>query len=71
MPGRYYSFEKSEWHFIVLDSAQENNGGYIARIDEEQYAWLETELNSIPANKHICMHRIAYTDSFILQCHVF
>ena len=22
MPGRYYSFEKSEWHFIVLDSAQ-------------------------------------------------
>lgn len=55
MPGRYYSFEKSEWHFIVLDSAQENNGGYIAKIDEEQYSWLEAELNSVPKDKFICI----------------
>jgi 3',5'-cyclic-AMP phosphodiesterase len=55
MPGRYYSFEKSEWHFIVLDSAQENNGGYIAKIDEEQYSWLQAELNSVPKDKFICI----------------
>jgi len=55
MPGRYYSFRKDKWHFIVLDGTQENNGGYIARIDEEQYAWLENELNKIPADIFICI----------------
>jgi 3',5'-cyclic-AMP phosphodiesterase len=53
MPGRYYSFQKENWKFIVLDSAQENNGGYIARIDEEQFAWLEKELAATPKDLHI------------------
>jgi len=35
MSARYYSFEKNEWHFIVLDSTQENEGGYIARFSQE------------------------------------
>lgn len=55
MPGRYYSFRKGKWHFIVLDGTQENNGGYIARIDEEQFNWLENELNKIPADIFICI----------------
>ncbi len=55
MSNRYYSFEHSNWKFIVLDSAQENNGGYIARIDEEQFAWLENELKATPTDKHICV----------------
>jgi 3',5'-cyclic AMP phosphodiesterase CpdA len=55
MSNRYYSFTKDKWHFIVLDSAQENNGGYIARIDETQFAWLENELKITPADKHICI----------------
>jgi Icc protein len=55
MPGRYYSFTKDKWHFIVLDSTQENNGGYIARIDEPQFAWLENELKNVPADKFICI----------------
>ncbi len=55
MPGRYYSFAKNNWKFIVLDSAHENNGGYIAKIDEEQWQWLEKELKSTDAATHICI----------------
>lgn len=55
MPERYYSFDKTNWRFIVLDSAQENNGGYIARIDEPQFAWLEKELRDTDKDMHICI----------------
>jgi Icc protein len=55
MPGKYYSFAKDKWHFIVLDSTQENNGGYIARLDEPQFNWLENELKNISPDKFICI----------------
>jgi hypothetical protein len=51
----YYSFDHVGWKFIVLDSAHENNGGYIARIDEPQYAWLENELRSTHPDTHVCI----------------
>lgn len=44
MPARYYSFSKSGWHFIILDG---NNKG--VSLDEEQYHWLEQDLNQLPA----------------------
>ena len=55
MPGRYYAFNRKNWKFIVLDSAHENDGGYIARIDEEQTAWLEQELKHTASDQHICI----------------
>lgn len=55
MAERYYKFEHKGWKFIVLDSPQENNGGYIARLDEPQFAWLENELKSAPTDQHICI----------------
>ncbi len=55
MPGRYYSFLKDPWHFIVLDSTQENGSGYIARLDEEQFIWLEKELAAIPKDRFVCI----------------
>jgi 3',5'-cyclic AMP phosphodiesterase CpdA len=56
MKSRYYSFSKDKWHFIVLDSTQLNPaGGYIGKIDEEQLAWLQTELASVPKEKFICI----------------
>lgn len=55
MPGRYYSFTGNNWYFIVLDSVQENNGGYIARIDEEQFTWLENELKQVKKDAFICI----------------
>ena len=56
MKNRYYSFLKDKWHFIVLDSTQLNPaGGYIGKIDEEQLAWLQTELASVPKENFICI----------------
>ncbi|MCU0337548.1 MAG: metallophosphoesterase [Sediminibacterium sp.] len=55
MEKAYYAFTQKNWKFIVLDSAQENNGGYIARIDAEQWSWLEQELAQTPVNLHICI----------------
>jgi 3',5'-cyclic AMP phosphodiesterase CpdA len=56
MPNRYYSFPKSNWEFIVLDSTQLNPaGGYIGKLDDVQYAWLEETLRAIPPEKHICI----------------
>ena len=56
MKNRYYSFSKDKWHFIVLDSTQLNPaGGYIGKIDEEQLAWLQTELASVAKEKFICI----------------
>lgn len=43
IPGRYYSFDKKGWHFVVLDS--NNNGG---SLDPKQRKWLEDDLASLP-----------------------
>lgn len=50
----YYSYTHNDWHFIVLDSVQENNGGYIALLDDPQFVWLENELNN-HKEKFICI----------------
>lgn len=56
MPGRYYSFVRNKWHFIVLDSTQLNPaGGYIGKLDEEQFNWLQQELASVKPEYHICI----------------
>ncbi|MGQ0737934.1 MAG: metallophosphoesterase family protein [Bacteroidota bacterium] len=56
LPKRYYSFTKSRWYFIVLDSTQLNPaGGYIARLDTEQMDWLQQELKAVPKEKFICI----------------
>jgi 3',5'-cyclic-AMP phosphodiesterase len=54
LPGRYYSFTKGNWHFIVLDSTQLNpEGGYIAYIDPQQMDWVKQELENYKV-KFIC-----------------
>lgn len=46
MPGRYYSFVRGGWRFVVLDSCQPLGGGYTAHLDREQWHWLEAELEA-------------------------
>ena len=54
LPKRYYSFERNNWKFIILDSVQLHpEGGYTAFLDAEQYAWLENELKTCAPSKHI------------------
>jgi 3',5'-cyclic-AMP phosphodiesterase len=48
LPKSYYSFHQAGWKFIVLDSthrAGEGNG-YTARLDEDQFGWLQDELEN-------------------------
>jgi 3',5'-cyclic AMP phosphodiesterase CpdA len=50
----YYSFSHHKWHFIVLDSVQENKGGYVGLLDDAQFSWLEKELEG-NKDKFICI----------------
>lgn len=47
IPERYRSFDKAGWHFIILDSTHEappGKGDYIAKLDEQQFGWLASDL---------------------------
>jgi Icc protein len=56
MPDRYYHFKKEKWDFIVLDSTQNNPaGGYIGKVDDEQFIWLKSKLAEIPSDQFICI----------------
>ncbi|SEL71990.1 3',5'-cyclic AMP phosphodiesterase CpdA [Chitinophaga rupis] len=48
LPKPYRSFDKAGWHFIVLDSIQTLPDGtwYTCFLDEEQYAWLQQDLEA-------------------------
>ncbi len=49
IPHRYYSFDKGNWHFIVLDSNNKNAGS----LDDEQKSWLEKDLAAISPGKPV------------------
>ena len=52
----YRTFDKAGWRFIVLDSVfpgPKPDGGYIGKLDDEQFAWLEGVLNQTPATKPV------------------
>ena len=60
IPGRYYSFDKAGWHFVVLDSthAVEWSGEgscYTGRLDEEQLAWLAADLAKAREDSPVCV----------------
>ena len=40
----YYSFDRGEVHYVVLDDVFWYGGGYIGYVDADQLAWLEKDL---------------------------
>lgn len=54
MQKRYYSFDHNDWHFIVLDSVQFQDKGYVVKLDEEQWEWLENDLIA-SKGKYVCI----------------
>ncbi len=53
---RYFSFDRAGWHFVVLDSMQPaKTSGYIAELDEEQFAWLVRDLAATPTTVPVCV----------------
>lgn len=56
LPNRYYSFDQAGWHFVVLDSTYpDGNGGYIAKLDDEQLDWLRSDLASTSKNRPVLL----------------
>jgi 3',5'-cyclic-AMP phosphodiesterase len=55
LPNRYYDFEMNGWHFLVLDSThiKEDGSWYTAKLDKEQFQWLQDTLNSIPETRPV------------------
>jgi len=53
----YYSFIKNGWKFILLDSVHldTDNTWYIGKLGDAQFAWLENELNTTPADMPVCV----------------
>lgn len=46
----YRSFDRKGWHFIVLDSTfMKPESGYTARLDDEQFEWLQEDLKATPS----------------------
>jgi 3',5'-cyclic AMP phosphodiesterase CpdA len=48
LSDRYRSFDRAGWRFVVLDSMTVRGDDYEARLDEEQFAWLEADLKAVP-----------------------
>lgn len=48
----YYSFAQNGWKFLMLDSVHLDidQTWYIGKLGDEQFAWLEAELNNTPAH---------------------
>ncbi len=56
LKNRYYSFEHKGWKFIILDSpASVNEGSYTARLDDEQFKWLASELENTASSTPVCI----------------
>ena len=47
----YRTFDKAGWKFVVLDTVfpEGEAGGYIGKLDEEQFAWLQKVLGETPS----------------------
>lgn len=53
----YYSFIKNGWKFILLDSVHldVDNTWYIGQLGEQQFTWLQNELQNTPATMPVCV----------------
>jgi len=51
----YYSFDHKGWHFIVLNSIEENNGRYIGLVGTRQLEWLKKDLSAVAVNTPIAV----------------
>ncbi len=56
LSNRYYSFDQAGWHFVILDSTHtDGKGGYIAKLDEEQFDWLRSDLANTNPDRPVAL----------------
>ena len=65
----YYSFDHKGWHFIVLNSIEEENKRYVGSISEDQLIWLKEDLSKISAETPIAITLHIPLVSAIRQIH--
>jgi 3',5'-cyclic AMP phosphodiesterase CpdA len=54
LEGKYFSFDRAGWRFVVLDSTFPlETGGYKAKLDDQQFEWLKQELKQTPADRPV------------------
>jgi C terminal of Calcineurin-like phosphoesterase/N terminal of Calcineurin-like phosphoesterase len=49
----YYSFDRGEVHYVVLDDVLWHASGYIGHIGAEQFTWLSRDLKSLEAGRTV------------------
>ncbi len=55
----YYSFNHGDWHFVALDSVSPDpthQAGWIGKLDDEQFAWLEQDLAAVPKDRPVLLY---------------
>jgi len=53
---RFFTRDLNGWRIIVLDSTHTDGGnGYVARLDEPQFQWLENQLAGVPSTVPVCV----------------
>jgi hypothetical protein len=50
---RYYSFDRGEVHYVILDDVFWHGSGYIGYLAADQLAWLEADLARIEAGRTV------------------
>ncbi len=51
----YRAFDRGGWRFVVLDSVQSKDSGYVAFCDDAQMDWLRATLKDTPKTTPICV----------------
>ena len=69
LPKAYYSFEKNGWKFILLDSVHLDidDTWYIGKLGDEQFQWLQGELESARGPVLIMSHIPILTSTVLLK----
>ncbi|MBX9738215.1 MAG: metallophosphoesterase [Phycisphaerales bacterium] len=49
----YKAIDRGLWRIVILDSVQPLGASYQGRLDEEQFAWLENQLTTAGAGRHV------------------
>ncbi|MBM4012914.1 MAG: metallophosphoesterase [Planctomycetes bacterium] len=51
----YESFDRGGWHIVLLDSVYPHADGYIGRLDDAQWDWLDKDLAAVPATTPVIL----------------
>jgi 3',5'-cyclic AMP phosphodiesterase CpdA len=54
-PLPYESFDRGGWHIVLLDSVFPHEDGYIGKLDDAQWDWLEKDLAAVPATTPVVL----------------